>query len=71
MYSRLEGYHKSLIMVRRNLAECLAENFGFEHVEVPKKDDKSRFLLVENRILDQPCARLLLTNVGFLIAPGA
>ena len=51
-------------MVCRNLAECLVEKFGFEHVEVPKKDGKSRFLLVEDRILDQPCARMLLADEG-------
>ena len=51
-------------MVRRSLAECLAEKFGFENVEELKKDGKSRFSLVENGILDKSCTRLLLANVS-------
>ena len=46
-----------------SLAECLAEKFGYEDVEELKKDGKSRFSLLENGILDKPCARLLLVNV--------
>ena len=47
-----------------SLAECLAEKFGYENVEELKSDGKSRFSLLENGILDKPCARLLLVNVG-------
>lgn len=47
-----------------SLAECLAEKFGYENVEELKKDGKGRFSLVENGILDKPCARLLLANVS-------
>lgn len=52
-------------MVCRSLAECLAEKFGYDNVEELKKDGKSRFSLVENGILEKPCARLLLANVSF------
>lgn len=45
-----------------DLAECLAEKFGYENVEELKKDGKSRFSLVESGILDKPCTRLLLAN---------
>lgn len=54
-----------------SLAECMAEKFGYENVEELKKDGKSRFSLVENGILDKPCARLLLANVSFHILPEA
>lgn len=45
-----------------DLAECLAEKFGYENVQELKKDGRTRFSLVENGILDKPCARLLLAN---------
>lgn len=58
-------------MVRRSLAECLAEKFGYGGLEELKKDGKSRFSLVENGILDKPSARLLLANVGSRASSGA
>lgn len=56
-------------MACHSLAECLAEKFGYENVEELKKDGKSRFSLVENGILDKPCARLLLANVSLHACP--
>ena len=55
-------------MVCRSLVECLAEKFGYENVEELKKDGKSRFSLVEDGILDKPCAKMLLANVRFRFA---
>ena len=54
-----------------SLAECLAEKYGYANVEELKKDGKGRFSLVENGVLDKPCARLLLANVGSRVSLGA
>ena len=56
-------------MVCRSLAECLADKFGYENVKELKKDGQSRFSLLENGILDKPCARLLLANVSSPLFP--
>ena len=57
-------------MVWLSLAECLAEKFGYSNVEELKTHGKSQFSLLENGILDKPCARLLLANVRFCVALG-
>ena len=57
-------------MVCLSLADCLAEKFGYRNVEELRKNGKSQFSLIENGILDKPCARLLLANVSFCVALG-
>ena len=57
-------------MVCLSLAECLAEKFGYRNVKELKTYGKSQFSLLDNGILDKPCTRLLLANVGFYIALG-
>ena len=47
-----------------SLDHSLAAKFGYDDVKTMKKDAQKRFSLFEAGILDQPCTKLLLVNVG-------
>ena len=51
-------------LTKNSLAECLAEKWGYSTIDAMKKDAMARFSLLENGILDQPSAKLLLINVN-------
>ena len=46
------------------LVPALAEKFGYDSVEAFKKDAQKRYSLLDNGMLDMPCAPQLIANVS-------